>query len=80
VAFTQPLWAASFVYAGALRGTGNTHVPLLITGVSIWAAVGLGYLGILLVQPSLSLLWAAFLITGPLESLCFWWAWRRWRH
>jgi putative MATE family efflux protein len=80
VAFTQPLWAASFVYAGALRGTGNTHVPLLITGVSIWAAVGLGYLGILLVQPSLSLLWAAFLITGPLESLGFWWAWRRWRH
>ncbi len=72
VAFTQPLWATSFVYAGALRGTGNTHMPLLITGCAVWASVGIGYFLITFVQPSLAALWAAFLITGPLEALCFW--------
>jgi len=35
VALAQPFWAATFVYAGALRGTGNTRTPLLITGVVI---------------------------------------------
>jgi Na+-driven multidrug efflux pump len=79
VALTQPLWAASFVYAGALRGTGNTRTPLLITGVAIWTAVGLGTLGMLLVQPSLAMLWGAFLIVGPAETFCFWWAWRQWQ-
>ncbi|HEX5689140.1 MAG TPA: MATE family efflux transporter [Roseiflexaceae bacterium] len=79
VALTQPLWAASFVYAGALRGTGNTRTPLLITGVAIWTAVGLGTLGMWLIQPSLAVLWGAFLIAGPAEAFWFWWAWRKWR-
>lgn len=79
VAVAQPFWAATFVYAGALRGTGNTRAPLLITSVAMWAVVGLGYLGLVLIQPSLATLWAAFLIVGPLETLCYWWAWRRWR-
>jgi putative MATE family efflux protein len=79
VALTQPLWAASFVYAGALRGTGNTRTPLLITGVSIWTAIGLGTLGMWLIQPSLAMLWGAFLITAPAETFWFWWAWRAWR-
>jgi putative MATE family efflux protein len=79
VALTQPLWAASFVYAGVLRGTGNTRAPLLITGIAVWAVVGLGYLMLVLVQQSLAALWAAFLLTGPIETFCFWWVWRRWR-
>jgi putative MATE family efflux protein len=78
VALAQPLWAATFVYAGALRGTGNTRAPLLIAGVAIWTTVGLGTLGMLLVQPSLAVLWGAFLIVGPLETFAFWRVWRRW--
>jgi MATE family, multidrug efflux pump len=79
VALAQPLWAATFVYAGALRGTGNTRTPLMITGVATWAIVGLGYIGLLLVQQSLAVLWGAFLVVCPIETLCFWWAWQRWR-
>jgi putative MATE family efflux protein len=79
VALAQPFWAATFVYAGALRGTGNTRAPLMITGVATWAIVGLGYIGLLLVQQSLAVLWGAFLVIGPIETLCFWWVWRRWR-
>jgi putative MATE family efflux protein len=77
VAFTQPFWAATFVYAGALRGTGNTRTPLLITGVAIWAAVALGFANLNLFSHSLAGIWTAFLVVGPLETLCFWWAWRR---
>lgn len=39
-AVAQPFWAATFVYAGAMRGTGNTRTPLLITSVAVWS-VGL---------------------------------------
>jgi len=78
VAVAQPLWAATLVYAGALRGTGNTRTPLLITGVAVWVVVGLGYLALVLVQRSLAALWAPFLLVGPIETACFWWIWRRW--
>jgi Na+-driven multidrug efflux pump len=77
-ALAQPLWAASFVLAGALRGTGNTRTPMLITGAAMWALVGLAYLTTHFVYQSLSAIWAAFLVTGPLEVLCFWLAWRAW--
>jgi MATE family multidrug resistance protein len=77
-ALAQPLWAASFVLAGALRGTGNTRTPMLITGVAMWAMVGLAYLSTHFVYQSLSAIWAVFLFTGPLEVLCFWLAWRAW--
>src|SRR5919206_1746016 len=43
LALTQPFWAVFFVQAGALRGTGNTRFPLLVSSVSIWAAVGLAF-------------------------------------
>jgi Na+-driven multidrug efflux pump len=77
VAFTQPFWAATFVYAGALRGTGDTRTPLVITGVAVWSAVGIGALLTSLSFHSLAGIWAAFLLVGPIETLAFWWAWRR---
>lgn len=77
-AVAQPFWAATFVYAGAMRGTGNTRTPLLITSVAVWSVVGLSYL-ILQLLPSLTAVWLAFLIVGPIETLAFWLAWRRWR-
>jgi putative MATE family efflux protein len=78
-ALAQPLWAASFVYAGALRGTGNTRTPLLITGTAMWAMAGLGWLGVTFIQPHLAVIWVMCLVTGPIEVFCFWLAWRAWR-
>jgi multidrug resistance protein, MATE family len=79
VALTQPMWAGSFVFAGALRGTGNTRLPLAITGVAVWLVVGLAWLAVTLVQQSLLAVWAAFLVVGPFEVVAFWLAWRGWR-
>jgi putative MATE family efflux protein len=78
VALAQPLWAMSLVYAGALRGTGNTRLPLLISTVITWSAVGIAYLLVTLVQPSLAAVWLPIALLSPFEVACFWWAWRRW--
>jgi MATE family multidrug resistance protein len=76
VVFTQPLWAFTFVYAGALRGTGDTRTPLLITGALMWVAVILGFLFVRAI-PELWALWVAFIVAGPIESWLYWRAWRR---
>src|SRR5262249_57085208 len=65
VALAQPFWAATFVYAGALRGTGNTRTPLLITGVAVWAVVGVGFLALQLGQARLAAIWLGFLLVCP---------------
>jgi multidrug resistance protein, MATE family len=77
VALTQPFWAATFVLAGALRGTGDTRTPLWITGVAVWCAVLIAFMAVNLLTPHLWAVWGAFLLIGPLETACFWWAWRR---
>jgi putative MATE family efflux protein len=34
--FVQPMLAASMIYAGGLRGAGDTRWPMIITGACIW--------------------------------------------
>jgi MATE family multidrug resistance protein len=72
LALTQPFWAVLFVQAGALRGTGNTRFPLLITGVSIWAAVALAFALLETVGGGLVSIWAAFLVLAPLMTFLMW--------
>jgi putative MATE family efflux protein len=79
VALAQPFWAGSFVLSGALRGTGDTRTPLIITSLATWSVVGLGYLSVSYISPSLAAVWAAFLVTGPIEVWLMWRAWRAWQ-
>src|SRR5262245_48895515 len=72
LALTQPFWAVLFVQSGALRGTGNTRYPLLVTGVSIWAAVGLAYGLIETIGGGLVSVWAAFLVLSPVMAFLMW--------
>lgn len=80
VALAQPLWAATFVYGGALRGVGDTRTPMIITGVLNWMAVGMAFLLIQLGQTDLWMIWAVFLISGPIETYLFYRAWQRRKH
>jgi putative MATE family efflux protein len=72
-AYIQPLMAASFVFAGALRGAGDTRATMLITVASIWGlrlaaayvlgiALGLGLYGA----------WLAVGLDFALRALLFW--------
>jgi putative MATE family efflux protein len=77
LALTQPFWAVLFVQAGALRGTGNTRYPLMVTGASIWAAVGLAYGLLETVGGGLVSVWAAFLVLSPVMAYLIWRRFRR---
>jgi multidrug resistance protein, MATE family len=72
----QAAWAGTFVFGGALRGTGDTRTPLIVSGIMMWLVVGLAYL-IMLVAPSLAAVWAMFLLVGPIEVWLLWRAWRK---
>ena len=72
VALAQPFWAVLFVQAGALRGTGNTRFPLLVTGAGMWASVALAFVLVKLTGGALVAAWAAFLIIAPIMSLLMW--------
>ena len=76
VALSQPFWAIMFVQAGALRGTGNTRFPLVVTGGGIWISVLLAWLLLSTVGGALSAVWAAFLASSPFMA---WLMWRRFR-
>jgi putative MATE family efflux protein len=77
LALTQPFWAVLFVQAGALRGTGNTHFPLLVTSVSIWASVALAFGLLEMVGGGLVSIWAAFLVLAPVMAFLMWRRFRR---
>jgi putative MATE family efflux protein len=72
LALTQPFWAVLFVQAGALRGAGNTRYPLLVTGLSIWAAVALAFVLVETIGGGLVSIWAAFLALAPFMAFAMW--------
>lgn len=76
-ALIQPLMAASFVYAGGLRGAGDTRMTLAITALSVWGVrvvatylfstwLGMGLLGA----------WVAITADWGFRALLFWWRFR----
>lgn len=76
VALAQPLWAGTFVIGGALRGVGDTHTPMIISGILGWTAVGLA-LALVVPWPALWAVWLAYLFTGPVEIGALWRVWQR---
>ncbi len=59
VAFVQPIQTAAWIYAGALRGAGDTRYPFYITTVCNWCIRALGVV-LCIVVLHLSLPWAVF--------------------
>jgi putative MATE family efflux protein len=76
VALAQPFWAILLVLAGALRGTGNTRFPMIVTGGMTWLSVGLAWLLLSTVGGGLVAVWGSFLAIAP-AALIYHWRWRR---
>jgi multidrug resistance protein, MATE family len=72
MALTQPFWAVRMAGSGALRGTGDTRYPLFVGSFGVWGAVGLVWLALRFISGDLALVWAAFLITGPITAVLTW--------
>ncbi|MBJ6752282.1 MATE family efflux transporter [Geomonas anaerohicana] len=78
VAFAQVPLALSFVYAGSLRGTGDTHYVFLVTLVSMWGIrVLLSYIAAVPLQLSLYAVWSVFLLDWFFRAGAFWWRYQR---
>jgi MATE family multidrug resistance protein len=77
VALTQPGWAVGIVMSGALRGTGDTRFPLVMSAVGTWTAVLLAWLFLTFFGVGLSGVWAAFLVTSPITAFLTWRRFRR---
>jgi putative MATE family efflux protein len=78
VAFAQVPLAISFVYAGSLRGTGDTHYVFLVTLVAMWGIrVLLAYIAAELLHLSLYVVWGVFLIDWFFRAVAFWWRYQK---
>jgi MATE family multidrug resistance protein len=70
VGLIQPLLAASMVYAGGLRGAGDTRWPMIVTGGSIWLVrLPLAYLFALVLDWGLPGAWTALAVDLSLRGL-----------
>jgi putative MATE family efflux protein len=78
VAFAQVPLAMSFVYAGSLRGTGDTHYVFLVTLVAMWGIrVPLSYLAAVPWHLSLYMVWGVFLLDWFFRAAAFAWRYKR---
>lgn len=75
VGVIQPLLAANFVYAGALRGAGDTRWPLLIKLISPWL-VRLPLAFLLIPSMGLNGAWVAMSVDLALQGVLAWWRFR----
>lgn len=78
VAFAQVPLAVSFVYAGSLRGTGDTHYVFLVTLASMWGIRVLpAYLAAEVLKLSLYAVWGVFVIDWFFRAVAFYWRYQR---
>ena len=76
MAFSMPPLAILFVYAGGLRGVGNTRAPLIIFGGGLWAIVLITALMVNIINGGLVVVWAVFVVLTPVMA---WLMWRQFR-
>jgi len=78
VAFAQIPLAISFVYAGSLRGTGDTFYVFIVTLVAMWGIrVLLSYMAANWLHLSLYAVWGVFLIDWYFRGAAFAWRYNR---
>ncbi|MHB8120660.1 MAG: MATE family efflux transporter [Desulfuromonadaceae bacterium] len=78
VAFAQIPLAISFVYAGSLRGTGDTFYVFIVTLVAMWGIrVALSWVASSWLHLSLYAVWGVFLIDWYFRGAAFAWRYHR---
>lgn len=78
VAFAQVPLAISFVYAGSLRGTGDTFYVFIVTLVAMWGIrVALSWAATSWLHLSLYAVWGVFLIDWYFRGAAFAWRYHR---
>jgi putative MATE family efflux protein len=73
LATSQPFWGLMMVYAGALRGTGDSRFPLYANSVFTWATVGACWVVVTQLDRGLGAAWMTFTLIAPLLLIVFRW-------
>ena len=72
VAVAQPFLAVAMVFAGALRGAGDTKTVLITTGITSWVIrVGLGYFLAITLEYGLVGAWIAMVLDFAIRGISF---------
>jgi putative MATE family efflux protein len=71
LAISQPLWGLEIVYGGALRGTGNSRFPMIVSMLWSWSAVILAYVTVSVLDFGLASVWLIFAVTAPITVAAF---------
>ena len=82
VGLIQPVLAATMIFAGGLRGAGDTRWPMVVTAGSIWLVrLPLAYLFAVVLDWGLLGAWSALAIDLSLRGLLNYWRFRsgRWK-
>ncbi len=78
VAFAQMPLAVSFVYAGSLRGTGDTFYVFIVTLLAMWGIrVALSWVAVGWLHLSLYAVWGVFLLDWYFRGAAFAWRYHR---
>ena len=76
-AFEQPTLALAYVFAGALRGAGDTRWPMYVTILGVWVfRMPLVYLCVHVWQFGIVGVWVVTVLDFLLRSLVLWWRFR----
>ncbi len=78
VAFAQIPLALSFVYAGSLRGAGDTFYVFIVTLLTMWGVrVLLAWIAGPVLQLSLYMVWGVFLVDWYVRAVAFGWRYHK---
>jgi Na+-driven multidrug efflux pump len=82
IALVQPFMAAMMVFAGGLRGAGDTLTPLLVNGASVWLLrVPLSLVATRWLGWGLTGVWCVMALDLTVRGVVLWWQFRggRWK-
>jgi putative MATE family efflux protein len=73
IAFLLPCYGMLLITTGVLRGSGDTHSPMIRSVVATWTTVALAFAGVRWFDAGAEWVWGAYLLTIPVAS------WLNWR-
>lgn len=71
LAISQPIWAITMVWAGALRGTGNSTFPLVVNSIWSWCIIPVAWLVISYFGRGIGATWLLYATTGIIPLIIF---------
>jgi Na+-driven multidrug efflux pump len=77
VGATLPFFGAWLLTTGALRGSGDTHSPMVRGVIATWLAVGLAALAVLVFGGGIGWIWGMYLVALPIAIVGNWRAFAR---